>query len=130
MNPNFLRVAFWAWAAEIAVAGFNYFVLMRKVYEPRVGALRAHQVGMATRVGCIFIAAEVLVRFEPDHTRLDLLVAGVAWLALTLAFEWGGSLLIRRPVQEILVGWHVERGYLWPYVLVAYFVAPLIVGSL
>jgi hypothetical protein len=32
-------------------------------------------------------------------------------------FEWGGSLLLRRPVDEILVGWHVTEGYMWPYVL-------------
>ena len=60
---------------------------------------------------------------------MSLLRAGVFWIALWLAFEWGGSLLIRRPVQEILIGWHVERGYMWPYVLLAYLLAPLLVGS-
>ena len=45
-------------------------------------------------------------------------------------FEWGGSLLIRRPVREILIGWHIERGYLWPYVLLTYLLSPVIVGIL
>lgn len=50
-------------------------------------------------------------------------------LALTLAFEWGGSVLVlRRPVHDILVGWHVENGYMCPYVLLAYFAAHLIIG--
>jgi hypothetical protein len=40
-----------------------------------------------------------------------------------------GSFLLRRPVHEILEGWHIERGYMWPYVLAAYFFSPLIVGS-
>ena len=30
--------------------------------------------------------------------------------------------------HEILEGWHVEQGYMWPYVLAAYFFSPLIVG--
>ena len=49
---------------------------------------------------------------------------------MILAFEWVGSAMLRRPGREILVGWHVERGYMWPYVLAAYLVSPLVVGSL
>jgi hypothetical protein len=41
MNADFLRLAFWLWLAEIGVAGFNFFVLVNRVYQPRVGALRA-----------------------------------------------------------------------------------------
>jgi len=33
-------------------------------------------------------------------------------------------------VQEILEGWHVENGYMWPYVLAAYLLSPLLVGLL
>lgn len=51
-------------------------------------------------------------------------------MMLWLAFEWTGSLLTRRPVHEILEGWHIERGYMWPYVLLAYLFSPLIVGLL
>lgn len=36
--------------------------------------------------------------------------------------------ILRRPVRKILAGWHVERGCLWPYVLVANLVSPLTVG--
>jgi hypothetical protein len=58
----------------------------------------------------------------------DYLLAGFYWLLMILAFEWIGSFIIRRPVHEILEGWHIERGFMWPYVLVAYFISPLIVG--
>ena len=47
-----------------------------------------------------------------------------------LAFEWGGSFFIRRPVHQILIGWQIERGYMWPYVLLTYLLSPLIVGWL
>jgi hypothetical protein len=49
---------------------------------------------------------------------------------MTLVFEWGGSLAMGRPVEEILIGWNIFVGYMWPYVLLAYLLAPLIVGSI
>lgn len=130
MNTNLLRVAFWVWLAEIGVTGLNFFVLMNRVYEPRFGALRAHQIGMTTRIVYIFLFATFLLTFEDTYSSLDLVIVGLFWLVLTLIFEWGGSLLIRRPVHEILIGWHVNLGYMWPYVLAAYALSPLIVGSI
>jgi len=53
---------------------------------------------------------------------------GILWSSLTLVFEWGGSFAIGRPVHEILVGWNIFRGYMWPYVLLAYLLSNLIVG--
>jgi hypothetical protein len=53
---------------------------------------------------------------------------GILWLSLTLLFEWGGSFAIGRPVHEILVGWNIFKGYLWPYVLLAYLLSNFIVG--
>ena len=130
MTANLLRVAFWVWLVEIALSGFNYFILMQHLYEPRVGALRAHQIGMTTRIVYILVFATFLLTFETSYSTLDLIYVGLFWLALTLTFEWGGSLLIRRPLQEILIGWHVNQGYMWPYVLAAYLLSPLVMGSI
>jgi hypothetical protein len=131
MNRPFLLVATRVWLTEILVSGVNYFVLMKLVYEPLVGELTAHEIGMTTRIVYIFGFAYLLQRFNPDHSPRDLVHAGVLWLALTLAFEWGGSLFIqRRPVDEILQGWHVWEGYMWPYVLAAYLSANVVVGWL
>ena len=129
MNTYLLMITFRVWFFEIAVSGFNYFVLMNRVYEPRVGELRAHRIGMTTRIVYIFVPfAYALVRFADIESVPDMLLAGTFWLLMVLAFEWIGSFLLRRPVHEILEGWHIERGYMWPYVLAAYFFSPLIVG--
>jgi len=32
-------------------------------------------------------------------------------------------------VEEILVGWNIWEGYIWPYVLLAYLSSNLIVGT-
>jgi hypothetical protein len=129
MNSYLLMITFRIWLVELPVAAANYFVLMQRVYEPRWGTLRAHQIGMTTRILVILGLAYVLLDRVGDPTALELLGAGAFWMALWLVFEWGGSMLQRRPVREILVGWHLERGYMWPYVLLAYLLVPLLLGA-
>jgi len=103
---------------------------MNRVYQPRYGELKAHQIGMTTRIVYIFVFAYLLDYFAGLGSVGDYILAGFYWLLMVLAFEWIGSLLIRRPIREILVGWHVERGYMWPYVLLTYLLSPLVVGLL
>lgn len=129
MNRPFLLVAVRVWLTEILISGFNFFVLMALVYEPLWGELRAHQIGMSMRIAYIFALAYLLLRYNATYSTRDLVHGGLLWLGLTLAFEWGGSILIQhRPVHDILKGWHVENGYMWPYVLAAYALAIPIVG--
>ncbi len=67
VNTYLLMITFRVWFWEIAVSGFNYFVLMNRVYAPRVGELRAHRIGMTTRIVYIFPFAYALVRFSDVH---------------------------------------------------------------
>lgn len=129
MDADILRYVWRVFLAEIAVSGLNYFVAMRRVYEPRWGELRAHRIGMTTRIVYIFGFAWVLDRSAHLDQVGELLLAGLYWTLMVLAFEWVGSLLIRRPVKEILVGWHIEDGFMWPYVLLTYLLSPLVVGA-
>jgi hypothetical protein len=129
INREFLIVATRVWLVEVLISGFNYFVLMGLIYQPLFGELVSHEIGMSTRIFYIFGLAYLLQRYNPRHTTRDLIHAGVLWLALTLMFEWGGSLLIlRRPLDDILTGWQIWKGYMWPYVLLAYLSSNLIVG--
>jgi hypothetical protein len=125
-----LMITFRVWLLEVPLAAFNAFVLMDRVYAPRTGAVRAHQLAMSTRIVWVVVLAFVITHYATDRPVVVLLVEGLFWMTLWLAFEWAGSLLIRRPVHEILVGWHVENGYRWPYVLLAYLLSPLIAGTL
>jgi hypothetical protein len=115
---------------ETLVSGFNFFVLMGLIYEPAWGELVAHQVGMTTRIVYIFIFAYLLLRYVKEYETVDLIHVGLLWVVLELMFEWGGSLLIGRPVEEILIGWNIFAGYMWPYVLLTYLLSNLIVGVL
>jgi hypothetical protein len=63
MDTYILMYVFRIWFCEIALSGLNYFVLMRGVYEPRWGDLRAHRIGMTTRIVYIFGFAYALDYF-------------------------------------------------------------------
>jgi len=129
VNSYLMKTATQFWLIEILISGFNFFVLMNLVYEPRWGNLIAHQIGMSTRIAYIFVIAFFLLRTVKKYETRDLFHVGILWLGLTLLFEWGGSFIIRRPVEEIVIGWNIFAGYMWPYVLLTYFSANLIVGT-
>jgi hypothetical protein len=128
MDSRLSQALFWIWVLEIAVSGFNYAVLMNRIYQPRFGELKAHQIGMTTRMVYILVFAYFLDDFARLTTPAGFLLAGLCWLMLILAFEWVGSFILRRPVKEILIGWHIEKGWMWPYVLLTYLLSPLVVG--
>jgi len=102
---------------------------MNLIYEPRGGELTAHQIGMSTRIVYIFLFAYFLLRFVKEYDAEDLFHVGILWLSLTLIFEWCRSLAIGRPVEEILIGWNILAGYMWPYVLLTYLLSNLIVST-
>lgn len=130
MNTRLLKTAARVWLMEILVSGFNFFVLMNLIYEPSWGPLLAHQIGMSTRIVYIFVFAYFLLRFVKEYDTSDLVHVGILWLVLTLLFEWAGSLVIGRPVEEILIGWDVFAGYMWSYVLLAYLLSNPINGTI
>jgi len=118
------------WFLEIVLSAINFFVLINLVYEPRWGEPIAHQIGMSTRIIYIFILTYFIVRPIKRYYSKDLLVVGVFWMGAWLVYEWGGSLAVGRPVAEILVGWNIFKGYMWPYVLLSYLLSSLIVGTI
>jgi hypothetical protein len=130
VNTVLLKTAIRVWLMEILVSGFNFFVLMSLVYEPRWGVLVSHQIGMSSRIVYISIFAYLLLRYVKKYGTMDLVHVGFLWLGLTLLFEWRGSLAIGGPIDEILIGWNIFAGYMWPYVLLTYLMSPLIVGTI
>jgi len=128
MNTRLLKIGIRVWLVETLISGFNFFVLMNLVYEPRWGTLVAHQIGMSTRIVYIFVLAYFLLRYVKEYSTKDLIIIGLVWLGLEEIFEWGGSFVLGRPVQEILVGWNIFAGYMWPYVMLTYLLSNLIVG--
>ena len=130
MNTPLLKLSIRAWLMQILVAGLNFFVLMNLIYEPLWGELVAHQIGMSTRIVINLVFAYLLLLHAEEYNTKDLIDVGILWLILILIFEWGGSLAMGRSVREILIGWNIYAGYMWPYVLLSYLLAPLFVGTI
>jgi hypothetical protein len=128
MNKHLLHIAARMWLIETLFSIFNFFFLMNLVYEPAWGGLVAHQIGMSTRIVVIVILAYLLLRYVKEYETIDLVHVGLLWLGLELLFEWGGSLLVGRSVEDILIGWNIFAGYIWPYVLLTYLLSNLVIG--
>ncbi|MFW9996889.1 MAG: hypothetical protein ACFFD4_32910 [Candidatus Odinarchaeota archaeon] len=129
MNAKLLKYAIAFWLVDAVFAFLNFMILMNLIYEPILGELPAHRIGMMTRIALIFILSFFLLRMVKEYETVDLLQVGVFWLILELLLEWGGSLLMGRPVEEILVGWNLLDGHIWILVLLAYLIGPYIVGK-
>lgn len=79
--------------------------------------------------GALLIAAIVLVAWLRPSSRGDLWGAGVLWVALTLAFEFGFGLLVQgKALRELLDAYTFEGGNIWPLVLLATLLAPRLAG--
>jgi len=128
MNTRLLKVGIRFWLVDTLIAAFNFFVLMNLVYEPRWGSLVAHQIGMSTRIVVVSVLAYFMLRYVGKCNTKDLILIGLVWLGLEEIFEWGGSFIPGRSVEDILIGWNIFAGYVWPYVMLAYVLANLIVG--
>lgn len=112
MNTRLLKTGIRVWPIETLVSGFNFLVLMNIIYQPRWGTLVAHQIGMSTRIVYIFVLTYFLLRYVKEYDIKDLILIGLVWLGLEAIFEWGGSFILGRPVEEILVGWNIFAGYM------------------
>jgi hypothetical protein len=114
MNTRLLKVGIRVWLIETLISGFNFFVLMNLIYEPRWGALVAHQIGMSTRIVYIFVLAYFLLRYVKQYNTKDLILIGLVWLGLEEIFEWGGSFLLGLYVALCNVDVSVGKSDCWP----------------
>ena len=63
--------------------------LREVAYKDRVGELTAHQISTGSAIALFAGYFELLARRRPLASTRETLEVGVAWLALTVAFEFG-----------------------------------------
>jgi hypothetical protein len=101
------------------------------LYRDRVGDLTAHQLSTGTALGLFAAYLWWLERRWPIPTRRDALEVGMAWLVLTVAFEFGfGHWADGRSWEELLADYDLRQGRLWPLLLVWLGVGPVAVREL
>jgi hypothetical protein len=119
------------WFLMIPVAIANG-VFRETVIRPLTGELPAHQISVVTGslgfLGVTWLAFRQQAVEESDRTLLGV---GLAWLAGTIAFEFGfGRFLDGKTWSELLHDYNVFEGRLWPVVLMVIVAAPLTVKRL
>src|SRR6188472_237578 len=121
--PHREWVAAWGGMALLGVANG----VSRALYEKRLGERRAHQVSSATLVVALLPYAAAVERRWPLPTADAAARAGLTWLGLTAAFEFGfGHYVARQSWRALLADYDMGEGRLWPLVLAAVGCAPAV----
>lgn len=124
MTPTLaVKVVLW-WLALLVLAIANG-VLRDAVLAPAMGAFAALVTSGIMLSAAIVAVAYLAVARLGRLARGQYWLVGLAWLALTLAFELGlGLLVLRQSPAELLQAYTFEGGNLWPLVLVVILAAP------
>jgi hypothetical protein len=87
-------------------------------YKDRVGERTAHQISTGSAIALFAGYFELLARLRPLTSTREALRVGAAWLALTIAFEFGfGRGVAHTSWDDLLADYDVRKGRLWPLVL-------------
>jgi hypothetical protein len=119
--------AFVIWLALLAVAvlngGFRQAVLI-----PRYGELTGHQLSTVLLcAGIVLVTYAAVPWIRPADSRAAI-VMGIAWVLLTLTFEFSFGLLRGQELGDLLGDYDVSKGRIWVLVLVTTGVAPYATG--
>ena len=104
--------------------------LREVAYKDRVGELTAHQISTGSAIALFAGYFELLARRRPLASTREALEVGVAWLALTVAFEFGfGRCVAHTSWRELLADYDLRKGRLWPLVLAWIVLGPAVVRA-
>lgn len=101
--------------------------LRNNVYGPILkNELLVHQISTVTAIVMFLTTMYVFFsRTRAPYTETNLLVIGILWLALTIAFEFGfGHYVMGNPWSRLLHDYNLLAGRLWILVLVTILVGP------
>ena len=117
----FRTLAIWLVLLVVAIAngGFRQSVLI-----PRVGTQAGHIISTLMLCAGILIATCAAARWLSPSTPRDAITIGAAWLALTLAFEFGFGRYRGKSWGELFADYNVLKGRIWILVLVTTAAAP------
>lgn len=121
--------AVWLLLLVIAIAAATLRV---RLLEPRLGELRAHQLGTLAVVALFGAALWLTVPWvEPALDRARLIALGAGWAAATILFEFGfGRWVAGHSWSRLLADYDLLAGRLWVLVLLTLLVGPALVGAL
>jgi uncharacterized membrane protein (DUF485 family) len=121
-------LALWSVILVLAVANG---ALRESVLLPLWGLPAAQIASGAILSGCILAVAFVGTPWYGGLSQTQSWIIGVAWLLLTLLFEFGfGRFVQQSSFAELLEAYTFSGGNIWPIVLVVTFAAPWLAAKL
>lgn len=98
---------------------------------PSFGELTAHHIGTIVFLICQFIIIFFFIKKNSLTEFKTLLMIGIFWAALTVAFEFlFGHYVIGHPWEKLLAEYNILKGRLWILVLLNNIAAPVICGRI
>lgn len=93
-------------------------------YKKYLGELKAHQLSTITFIFFIGIYIGVVIRRFPPGSGAKALQVGLAWLVLTLVFEFGYGLMRGISLGKIMEDYNILKGRLWILIPAWLLIAP------
>ena len=124
-----MRRALVVWLVIIA-AETVHGVLRELFLTPLVGDMRARRIGVAVGSAIVFALALAFSRWLGARSARRQLGVGLAWVALTLAFEAGLGTLLGLSMERVLADYDVTAGGLMPLGLAVMLLSPWIAARL
>lgn len=121
----FLR-ALAIWFALIA-AEFVHGIMRALFLVPYVGDFRARQIGVFTGSVLIILVVCIFIRWLHASDTKSLILVGVLWLVLTLAFEFSfGHFVFGRSWGDLASDYDVSQGGLLAFGMIVLIFSPVI----
>lgn len=115
MSSLAVYLAFWPLLAIIGVANG---ILREATFGPRLPPATAHRLSTLLLMALCGGAVWLLARWQVPASAGQALAIGLAWLVLTVAFEFiFGRLVAHRSWGELLENYRLDQGRLWPLFL-------------
>jgi hypothetical protein len=119
------------WFVFLVIA-FGVGAVREGLLRPRIGEPKAHVIGTLIAVTLMMLVTYAFIqRVHGSCSMTDLILIGVLWLVMTVAFEFGFfHFVMGKPWEALLADYNVLRGRIWVLVLATVLLGPIIVGTL
>ena len=119
------------WFVFLVIA-FGVGAVREGVMRPRNGKPKAHVIATLIAVSLMMLVIYVFIqRVHESCSMTELILIGVLWLIMTVAFEFGFfHYVMGKPWEALLADYNVLRGRIWVLVLATVVLGPIIVGTL
>ncbi|HDN50760.1 MAG: hypothetical protein DRN21_02805 [Thermoplasmata archaeon] len=131
MEMKLLASALGIWFLFVVLAIING-VIRNGVYAPRIGEWEGHVVSTIIAICYTFLVVFIFLRYVPvAYTKTDLILIGVLWLSMTVAFEFlFGHYVAGHSWERLLADYNILEGRIWSLFLLTILLSPYVIGTL